>query len=35
VPLNEAKPRRAFWNSFLKKRPVQAQFNLETSMEKV
>jgi pilus assembly protein CpaE len=37
VPLSEAKPRRAFWNSFLKKQPaqVQAQFNLETSMEKV
>jgi pilus assembly protein CpaE len=35
VPLTEAKPRRAFWNSFLKKQPAQAQFNLETSMEKV
>jgi pilus assembly protein CpaE len=37
VPLSEAKPRRAFWNSFLKKQPAQAQaqFNLQTSMEKV
>jgi pilus assembly protein CpaE len=39
VPLAEAKPRRAFWNSFLKKQPApapaQAQFNLQTSMEKV
>jgi pilus assembly protein CpaE len=35
VPLNEAKPRRAFWNSFLKKQPAQSKFNLEASMEKV
>src|SRR5688572_8713954 len=35
VPLGEVKPRRAFWNSFLKKQPAQAQLNLETSMEKI
>lgn len=39
MPLAETKPRRAFWNSFLKKQPAQpqaqAQFNLQTSMEKV
>ena len=35
APLNEAKPRRAFWNSFMKKQPAQTQFKLETSMEKV
>ena len=34
VPLNEAKPRQSFWNSFLKKQPAQ-KFKLETSMEKV
>jgi pilus assembly protein CpaE len=35
APINNAKPRRAFWNTFLKKQPAQAQFKLETSMEKV
>jgi pilus assembly protein CpaE len=36
APINNAKPRRAFWNSFLKKQPAQQpQFNLQTSMEKV
>src|SRR5215813_10170133 len=37
VPLNEAKPRGAFWKSFLKKQPqaqAQAKFNLQASMEK-
>src|SRR5215813_13873305 len=33
VPLNEAKPRKAFWNSFLKKQPAKQQFKLQTSME--
>src|SRR6478672_11263346 len=33
APLSNAKPRRAFWDSFLKK--PQKQFNLQTSMEKV
>ncbi len=35
APINDAKPRRAFWNTFLKKQPAQAQFKLQTSMEKV
>ena len=37
APINNAKPRGAFWNSFLKKKPAQAQpkFNLQHSMEKV
>jgi pilus assembly protein CpaE len=36
APINNAKPRKAFWNSFLKKQPAQqAQFKLQTSMEKV
>jgi pilus assembly protein CpaE len=33
APINNAKPRKAFWDSFLKK--PQKQFNLQTSMEKV
>jgi len=33
APINNAKPRRAFWDSFLKK--PQKQFDLQTSMEKV
>ncbi len=39
MPLSEATPRRTFWSSFLKKQPAQvqaqAQFNLQTSMEKI
>ena len=36
APINNAKPRKAFWNTFLKKQPAQqTQFNLQTSMEKV
>jgi pilus assembly protein CpaE len=35
APITDAKPRRAFWNTFLKKQPAQAQFKLQTSMEKV
>jgi len=35
APISNAKPRRAFWNSFLKKQPAQPQLNLQTSMEKV
>ncbi|HEY2964162.1 MAG TPA: AAA family ATPase [Pyrinomonadaceae bacterium] len=35
APLGEAKPRKAFWNSFLKKQPPKAQLKLQTSMEKV
>lgn len=31
----EAKPRSAFWNSFLKRQPAQRRFDLQTSMEKV
>jgi pilus assembly protein CpaE len=34
-PVEEAKPRGAFWNSFLKRQPEQRRFNLQTSMEKV
>lgn len=33
--INDAKPRKAFWNSFLKKQPAKTQFKLQTSMEKV
>ena len=33
APINNAKPRRAFWDSFLKK--PQKQFDLQTSMEKI
>jgi pilus assembly protein CpaE len=33
APINNAKPRRAFWDSFLKK--PQKQLDLQTSMEKV
>jgi pilus assembly protein CpaE len=33
APINEAKPRKAFWNSFLKKQPAKAQFKLQTSTE--
>ena len=38
APFNEAKPRGAFWKSFLKKQPqaqAQAKFKLQASMEKV
>jgi pilus assembly protein CpaE len=36
LPLAEAKPRRAFWNSFLKRQPAaQPKFDLQTSLEKV
>ena len=35
APINNAKPRKAFWDSFLKKSSQKQQFNLETSMEKV
>lgn len=36
MPLDEAKPRRGFFSSLLKKQPAaQPQFNLQTSMEKV
>ena len=37
MPLEEARPRRGFLSSLLKKQPTQAQaqFNLQTSMEKV
>ena len=31
----EAKPRRALWNSFFKRGPAQPQFELQTSMEKI
>ncbi|MFN2530717.1 MAG: CpaE family protein [Pyrinomonadaceae bacterium] len=34
VPTEQPKPRRAFWNSFLKREP-QSKFDLQTSMEKV
>jgi pilus assembly protein CpaE len=34
-PQEEAKPRRALWNSFFKRTPAQNQFELQTSMEKV
>jgi len=35
VPIAEPKPRKAFWNSFLKRQPTQTQFDLRTSLEKV
>ena len=35
APISDAKPRKAFWNSFLKKQPAKAQLKLQTSMEKV
>jgi pilus assembly protein CpaE len=35
VPIAEPKPRKAFWNSFLKRQPAQTNFDLRTSLEKV
>ena len=35
LPLEEKKPRGAFWNSFLKRQPEQGQMELRTSLEKV
>jgi pilus assembly protein CpaE len=35
APVNNAKPRKAFWNSFLKKQPAKPNFKLQASMEKV
>ena len=35
LPLNEPKPRRAFWNNFLKRQSSETKFNLQTSLEKV
>jgi len=35
APVEEAKPRSAFWNSFLKRQPPQRRFDLQASMEKV
>lgn len=35
VPIDDPKPRKAFWNSFLKREPTQTQFDLRTSLEKV
>ena len=35
APIGETKPRKAFWNAFLKKQPAKAQLKLQTSMEKV
>jgi len=35
LPIEEKKPRRAFWNSFLKRQPEQGQMELRTSLEKV
>jgi len=35
LPLEEKKPRGAFWNSFLKRQPEQGQIELRTSLEKV
>lgn len=35
VPISEPKPRKAFWNSFLKRQPQQTQFDLQTSLEKI
>jgi len=33
--ISHTKPRKAFWNFFLKKQPAKTQFKLQTSMEKV
>lgn len=35
IPLEEKKPRRAFWASFLKRQPAQPSFELRTSLEKI
>jgi pilus assembly protein CpaE len=35
VPLEQPQARRNFWSSFLKQKPAQRQFDLQTSMEKV
>jgi pilus assembly protein CpaE len=35
APIEDKKPRRAFWNSFLKKQPATPKFDFQTSMEKV
>jgi pilus assembly protein CpaE len=35
VPIEDPKPRKAFWASFLKPKSAQNQFDLETSLEKV
>ncbi len=35
APIEDARPRRAFWSSFLKKQPRQPNFDFQTSMEKV
>jgi pilus assembly protein CpaE len=35
MPVEDAKPRRAFWSSFLKRQPAQPKFELQTSLEKV
>jgi pilus assembly protein CpaE len=35
VPISDPKPRKAFWNSFLKKQPAQTQFDLRATLEKV
>jgi len=35
IPVTEAKPRRAFWNSILRREPVQPQFDMQATMGKV
>jgi pilus assembly protein CpaE len=35
VPIEEPKPRKAFWQTFLKREQPEAQFDLQTSLEKV
>lgn len=35
APVEPPAPRRAFWNSFLKRQPAQPQLDFQTSMEKV
>lgn len=35
APVEEVKPRRAFWSTFLKRQPVPPKFELQTSLEKV
>lgn len=35
VPIEDPKPRKAFWATFLKRQSAQPQFDLQTSLEKV
>jgi pilus assembly protein CpaE len=35
APMAQAKPRRAFWNSFAKRQPAPPKLDFQTSLEKV